>query len=213
MPETVQLVAFDMEGTLTDDPTLWEIMHLKNGTWESHGLRYWERFKAGDIHYDAFARMDVAAWEGAPVALLDEAIGEVPLMPGCVELLDFLRDRGIPIVIISNGLKCLGDRLARDHGVARVAANREVRREGRLTGEMELCVPYDAKGRTLLALAAEMNVPPEAVLAVGDGAADVGMFEVAGRSVAFCASDDRVAGAADVALGKRDLTQLIPLFQ
>ncbi len=43
----LRLVAFDMEGTLTCDPTVWELMHRRLGTWESHGLPYWERDAAG----------------------------------------------------------------------------------------------------------------------------------------------------------------------
>ena len=85
----IELVVFDMEGTLTASPTVWELMHLKVGTWESHGLPYWERYKAGALGYDEFARLDTATWKGAPVDLLDRAVEEVPLMDGCGELLGF----------------------------------------------------------------------------------------------------------------------------
>ena len=48
----IKLVAFDMEGCLTDDPTVWEIMHRKLNTWESHGDPYWRRYRAGEFGYD-----------------------------------------------------------------------------------------------------------------------------------------------------------------
>ena len=131
--QDIRLVVFDLEGTLTSAPTVWELMHRKIGTWESHGMPYWEQFRAGRIGYDAFARKDAATWEGMPVSLLDEAVNEVPLMTGCAELLRLLSERGVPAAIVSNGLERLGLRLAREFTVARVAANRAVVADGRLT--------------------------------------------------------------------------------
>ena len=212
MAKEIQLVVFDMEGTLTDDPTLWEIMHVKNGTWESRGLPCWERYRAGKMGYDEFARMDVAAWRGAAAELLAEAVAEVPLMRGCVELLGFLRERGIRSAIVSNGLECLGLRLAREFGIERVEANREIVENGVLTGEVELRVPFDAKGATLARVADEMGVSAAHVMAVGDGTADRGMFRAAGMGVAFRPRDEAVTAAADYVVDDADLRRLIALF-
>ena len=107
----IDLVVFDMEGTLTASPTVWELMHGKVGTWTSHGLPYWEQYKAGALGYDEFARLDTATWKGAPVEWLDRAVEEVPLMEGCRELLAHLAARGIRTAIVSNGLERLGLRL------------------------------------------------------------------------------------------------------
>ena len=208
----IRLVVFDMEGTLTADPTVWEIMHLKNGTWESHGLPYWEQYRAGGMHYDEFARKDVATWAGAPVARLDEAVEEVPLMPGCVALLTLLRERGVRTAIVSNGLECLGRRLVRDFGIDRVAANRRVASDGHLTGGLDLLVPHAEKGDIMRRIADELGVPLASTMAVGDGVADIAMFESAGVSVAFRAENDDVARAADHIVPDSDLRQIIPLL-
>jgi len=213
MKSRIQLVVFDMEGTLTTDPTVWEIMHLKNGTWESHGLPYWEDYKAGGMRYDEFARKDVAAWRGTTAASLDEAVAEAPLMPGCAELLGFLRRRGIATAIVSNGLERLGLRLAREFGVGRVLANRAIVDDGHLTGGLELLVPFAGKGDALLRIASEAGIARERILAVGDGAADVAMFRQAGQSVAIAPDDQAVADAADYVLEAPDLTPLIPLIE
>ncbi len=63
--------------------------------------------------------------EGRARGLLDRAVEEVPLMDGCRELLALLAARRIRTAIVSNGLERLGLRLAREFGIARVAANRE----------------------------------------------------------------------------------------
>ncbi len=213
MAAELKLAVFDMEGTLTASPTVWEIMHLKVGTWESHGQPYWHEFRAGRIDYDRFARMDVAAWEGAAERLLDEAVGEVPLMPGCEELLRALCARGIPCAIISNGLERLGLRLAREHGIAHVLANREQVQGGRLTGGLDLLVPYAGKERAMCDLAASLGIGIENVLAVGDGVADVGMFKRAGSSVAFMPENDAVAAQARHVVREPDLRRLLPLVE
>lgn len=208
----IQLIVFDLEGTLTGDPTLWEIMHRKNGTWDSHGQPYWEQYKAGEIQYDEFARMDVATWKGAPAHFLNEAANEVPLMPGCRELINHLKSRAIPSAIVSNGLECLALRLAREFGVARVEANRATIENNRLTGELVLRVPFNEKAAALARTANELNVPMQSVMAIGDGTADIQMFRSAGHSVAFCPHNEVIAAAAGQIITEPDLRKLIPLI-
>jgi len=192
----IKLVAFDMEGVLTAEPTVWELMHRTCGTWESHGLPYWDLYLAGDLQYDEFARMDVAVWAGAPVEQLDAAAADVPLMPGCRELLEEMRDSGAYVVIISNGLTRAAERFRRDFGVQRVFSNRAVEADGILTGELDLRMPYEGKGEVLEALAAELGVGPDETAAIGDSRSDMAMFQHARISVAFGACSEQVADAA-----------------
>ena len=208
----IKLVVFDMEGTLTANPTLWEIMHLKVGTWDSHGRPYWEAFKAGELDYDRFAQMDVAAWKGADAPLFDRAVSEVPLMPGCEELLGHLHARGIRTAIVSNGLERLGLRLARRFSIWRVLANREVIERGRLTGELDIRVPFERKAEAMLEAAHDLGIGPENVAAVGDGRADVAMFRRAGKSIAFLPENPGVASEADHVVREADLRRLLEIL-
>lgn len=212
MSDDIQLVVFDMEGVLTDNPTVWELMHLKNGTWESHGRPYWEQYRQGRFGYDEFACKDVAAWRGVRVEQLEQAVNDVPLMRGCAELLRFLSRRGIRTAIVSNGLERLGLRLAREFPISRVRGNRGVVLDGRLTGELDILVPFDKKGDVLVAVANELGISSENVMAVGDGAADAGMFRNAARSIAFLPESSDVAQQADHVVSEPDLNLLMPLF-
>ena len=54
--------------------------------------------------------------------------------------------------------------------------------------------------RDLLRFAHERGIEPQWTVAVGDGANDLGMFDAAGLSVAYCAKPV-TAAAADVAIG------------
>ena len=203
---TVRLVAFDMEGCLTADPTVWEIMHRKLGTWASHGEPYWRRYRAGEFAYDTFAWMDVAVWRGAPRSLLEAAADEVRLMPGAGALLNALRDRGVAIAVVSNGLLCVAERFQRAFGVEHIFANRAVARDGLLTGELDLLLPYDAKGKVAAELAARLGLSPSQVAAVGDSPQDAAMFEQAGLSVAFGPADASLVHAATHHVPGADLT-------
>jgi len=210
-PSRIKLAALDVEGTLTRDPTVWEIMHLKRGTWESVGLPYLNRFLAGEFDYDTFARMDVASWAGAPYDLLLEAAREVEYMPGAREFVRFLRDRGIVVCAISCGLDVLGRRLKDELGIEHAFANIPLRRNGRLSGELDIRVPYHGKGAVLSDFAGRMEVPLDSVLAVGDYEVDVPMFRLAGISVAFNTAEPSVIEEADYHVPGSDLGEVAEL--
>lgn len=207
----IRLVAFDMEGCLTADPTVWEIMHRQLGTWRSHGLPYWQRYLAGGLHYDEFARMDVAVWRGAPEALLREAARQVPLMCGCAEALSELRRKGMSLALISNGLTCVAERFRREFGFSHVCANTALSRDGALTGELDLSVPYAHKGLVLARIAEELGLRREQIASVGDSAADVAMFERSAVSVAVRPGDPAVAASATHVIADHDLLPIVAI--
>jgi phosphoserine phosphatase len=207
----VKLVAFDMEGCLTADPTVWELMHRQLGTWQSHGLPYWHRYLAGGLHYDEFARMDVAVWRGAPEAVLREAARQVPLMPGCAEALRELRRAGLRLALISNGLTCVAEQFQRDFGFTHVFANTALSRDGTLTGELDLSVPYEHKGLVLARIAAELGLGRDEIASVGDSAADVAMFAGSAVSIAVQPRDPAVAASATHVIADHNLLQVVSI--
>ena len=208
----IRLVAFDMEGVLTRDPTVWEIMHRKLGVWDSHARVYWERYQAGEFPYDEFARMDTALWRDAPARVLAEAAGEVQWMAGCGEVMDALRRAGITVIVISNGLLCVAERLAREFGIGPVHANRAVTDNGRLTGEIDILVSYEAKGELLRTIESELGIDRAQVAAIGDSSSDIAMFREAGVGIAFRPFHDSVAAAADHRVDGDDLRSVLPLL-
>jgi phosphoserine phosphatase len=205
----IRLVAFDMEGCLTADPTVWELMHRRLGTWDSHGRPYWDRYRAGEFDYDTFARMDVEVWRGAPAAMLRRAAYEVPLTPGCGETLSALAGRGIVRAIITNGLLCVAERFRARFGVEHVYANDVVARDGRLTGEIRILVPYAAKGDVLRRLAASLGIEADEVASVGDSPSDIEMFRFSRVGVAFRSEHPSVRSAATHVVDGRDLREVL----
>ncbi len=208
----IRLVAFDMEGCLTSDPTVWEIVHRRLGTWDSHGLPYWQSYRAGELEYDRFAQMDVAVWRGAVFSLLHQAAAAVPLTKGCEDLLRALSASGVTVAIITNGLACVAARFQHDFGVAHVRANRVIVSDDALTGEIDIRVPYAAKGEVLNSLAAELGVTCDQIAAVGDSTSDIAMFQCARLGIAFRPGHASVAEAATHVVRDGDLRPLISLL-
>ena len=209
--DRIKLLALDVEGTLTRDPTLWELMHRKIGTWESHGEVYWRQYQAGELGYDEFARKDVATWKGASAALLESSAAEVKLMPGASDFMRQIHDRGIRMVLISNGLGMLAERIATENIPAKTFANHVIVEDGRLTGELDIQVPYHEKGRILREYADALGIGKSQIAAVGDGRADIAMFECAGLSIAFRPSHQEVADAA-MRVARENLSQVLVLI-
>ena len=210
--DAIKLVAFDMDGCLAADPTVWELVHRRLGTWDSHGRPYWQRFLAGGLDYDEFARMDVAVWRGAPLEYLRRAADEVPLMPGCAEVLGTLTAGGVTVAIITNGLECVAERFRDGFGVAHTFANRVASDGSALTGELDVRVPHASKGRILADLTGRLGLEAPQVAAVGDSAADVAMFRCARVSIAFGAGDPAVRAAATHVVDGGDLRPLLPIL-
>ncbi|NOZ21658.1 MAG: HAD-IB family phosphatase [Planctomycetes bacterium] len=209
MASKLKLVAFDIEGTLTVNPTVWEIMHRKLGTWESHGGPYWQRFCEGEFDYDTFAKLDVAVWRGAPHDLLLESAREVGYVSGCAKVMRELHGRGIVICAISCGLDVLSQRMSDELGIDHHFANTALHDNGTLSGELRINVPYGEKGRVLRELLDRLGIAPENVAAVGDHTIDIPMFELSAVSIAFNSGEPETNRAATCSVTSDDLTTIL----
>jgi phosphoserine phosphatase len=102
--------------------------------------------------------------------------------------------------VVSGGFHELLDPMCAELGVDRVAANRLVVENGKLTGEIDgPIVDRAGKASALRRFADELGVPLTQTVAVGDGANDVDMIAIAGLGIAFNARPV-VRDAADAAV-------------
>jgi len=179
----VRLIAFDLEGTLVKSVSSWVELHKKFGTWEK-GKEYAELFFAGKIDYVEWADLDASLWKGRTKEEIMEWANSVEYMDGARELIEFLRENDFKIAILSSGLMCLAERVARELGVDYVFANELIFDEnGVITGEVNPAVDFQGKGAILRKLKNELK--PELTIAVGDGYNDLSMFRVADVSIAI----------------------------
>ncbi|MEF8791410.1 MAG: phosphoserine phosphatase SerB [Haloarculaceae archaeon] len=179
------LVAFDFDGTLSDS----EMMVLLG---EEQGVAeeiadITERAMNDELSYaeslreraDLLFRLDDEA--------ATRAFSRVELHPGAAEVIDGLREAGHHVAVLTGGFDrgveaALG---AAGVEVDTVVANHLVVRNGHLTGRVEGPLVEGTKDVALEDLADEVGVGMADTVAVGDGANDLPMLEVAGLAVGY----------------------------
>ncbi|HBC53072.1 MAG TPA: phosphoserine phosphatase SerB, partial [Alphaproteobacteria bacterium] len=110
----------------------------------------------------------------------------------------------------SGGFTYFTERVAREVGFHETFANRLLFENGRLTGVADPILGREAKLATLRHQCEKLQITPDQALAVGDGANDLAMIEVAGMGVAYRAKPV-VAAAARAQINHADLTALLYL--
>lgn len=180
--KNIKLFIFDIDNTITTGPSIWELMHLECGTWESHGLRYWDDFVAGKFDFDEFCRRDVACWKGQPLEILQRSIAKIAYSPGFPELIAALRKKNILLAIISGSIGLFADQLAKTYGFDYVFANPIGIVNGILDGTIDIRVPGNSKGQIMENLVKKLELNRKEVAVAGDSHFDLPMFEHAEHS-------------------------------
>ena len=201
------LVVFDVDSTLIEQ----EAIELLAAHSESADLvqQITDRAMRGEIDFSQSLIERVATLKGLPDSVLATVSGQLKLTEGARELVAEIHRRGGKAAAVSGGFIQLLDPIRTELKLDFAAANTLGVEAGKLTGQVvgEI-VNRQAKADYLMSCAAECGVDPSQTIAVGDGANDLGMMQVAGLSVAFCAKPI-VNEQADIVLAKRDLAELI----
>jgi len=164
----------------------------------------------GEIGFEGALRERVGLLKGLPVATIDKVIAErIQLMPGGPELIATMKANGARCVLVSGGFTDFTDRIAEMIGFQETRANRLLKAEGKLTGEVaEPILGRQAKADALAEIAARLGLEPADAIAVGDGANDLSMLAMAGTGVALHAKPS-VAAQAKIRIDRNDLTALL----
>jgi phosphoserine phosphatase len=199
----MRIIAFDFDGTLSDSE-MTVLLGEKNGTADKMA-DITERAMNDEISYAESLRSRARLLDGLEEELAEEAYGEVELRPGAADLIQRLRDYGHHVAIFTGGFERGVERALEKEGVEvdDIVSNRLPVKGGRLTGDVEGSLIEGTKDTALERYAAEHDVPMERTVAVGDGANDLPMLEVAGLSVGFVPKN-AVRPACDVVVASMD---------
>jgi phosphoserine phosphatase len=169
-----------------------------------------ERAMRGELDFEGALDARVALLKGLDAGVIDRCHAErVRIMPGAKALVRTMRAHGARCVLVSGGFTVFADRVAQEIGFDRAVSNRLEIADGALLGTVTRpIVGAAAKRETLVAEAAELGIGHEDVLAVGDGANDIPMIELAGLGVAYHAKP-KTAAAAGARIDHSDLTALL----
>ena len=130
-------------------------------------------------------------------------------MPGGKALLSTMKAHGAYAALVSGGFTAFTAQVAADLGFDENRANTLLTADGRLTGDVARPIlGREAKVEALQEIGARIGITPADVIAVGDGANDLGMLELAGTGVALHAKPS-VQAECDIRVNHGDLTALL----
>jgi phosphoserine phosphatase len=141
----------------------------------------------GEIGFEGALRERVALLKDLPETVIAEVLRDrITFMPGGRQLLATMKAHGAHAVLVSGGFLSFARPVAEALGFDEARANTLLARDGRLTGEVqEPILGREAKVATLEEVSQRLGLAPQDVLAVGDGANDLGMLRLAGTGVAL----------------------------
>ena len=205
-----RLIVMDVDSTLIQGEVI-EMLAAHAGC-EAEVAAVTEAAMRGELDFEASLRARVALLEGVPETVFDEVYDEIVLAPGARTMVRTLRRLGYRFAIVSGGFTRITDRLADDLGIHFSRANELEVVDGRLTGRIVgPVVDRAGKAAALREFAAEIGVPVEAVIAIGDGANDLDMLNAAGLGIAYNAKPV-LRDAADTAVNVPYLDTIVYLL-
>jgi phosphoserine phosphatase len=179
-----RLVVLDVDSTLIQQEVI-ELLAAHCGR-EAEVAEVTARAMAGELDFEESLRARVATLAGLPASVLDEVRATVELTPGARTLVRTLKRLGFTVGLVSGGFIEIVGALADDLGIDHVRANRLEIEDGRLTGRVVgEVVDRAGKARALREFADQEGLPLSRTVAIGDGANDLDMLDVAGLGVAF----------------------------
>jgi phosphoserine phosphatase len=164
----------------------------------------------GEIAFEPALRERVALLKGLPLSVVDDVIARrITLTPGGPELIATMKAKGGYTALVSGGFTVFTSRIAATLGFDENRANILLEENGLLTGLVaEPILGKQAKVDALNDIAATLGISTGDALAVGDGANDLGMLQLAGSGVALHAKP-AVAAEAKMRIDNGDLTALL----
>lgn len=179
-----KLVCFDMDSTLIQTEVIVELAKYANA--EEKVSEITEAAMRGEIDFKESFRQRIALLKGIDEAVLHDIARNLPLTEGAHRLISNLKRYGYKTAILSGGFTYFGRYLQTMLGIDYVYANELEIIDGRLTGNyLGEIVDGQMKAELLKKLAFKEDIHLEQVIAVGDGANDLPMINIAGLGIAF----------------------------
>ena len=164
----------------------------------------------GELDFEGALRERVSLLKGLDVAVINHVLEKrIHLMPGGPVLLATMKANGAYAALVSGGFTAFTAAIADRLGFDEHRANTLCAEGGQLTGKVtDPILGREAKVEALNDITARLGITPADVLAVGDGANDLGMLQLAGAGVALHAKPT-VQAQAKHRINHGDLTALL----
>ena len=164
----------------------------------------------GELDFEGALIERVGLLKGLPVTVIDKVLADrITLMPGGKALLATMKANGAYAALVSGGFTAFTAKVAAELGFDENRANTLLTHSDELSGDVgRPILGREAKVQALEEITARLGISEAEVIAVGDGANDLGMLTRAGAGVALHAKPS-VAAQCNVRINHGDLTALL----
>ena len=179
-----QLVVFDMDSTLIDAEVIDEL--AKEAGVGDQVAAITEAAMQGKLDFKQSFRQRLELLEGLSVDVLQKVAQRLQLNEGAEHLIKTLKQLGYKTAIVSGGFTYFAEHLQFILGVDYIYANELDTENGLVTGKVVGdVIDGQRKADLLRELAQREGLALEQVIAVGDGANDLPMLNIAGLGIAY----------------------------
>ena len=179
-----RLVCFDLDSTLIQTEVIDELAELAGVGEEVRAIT--ESAMNGEIDFSESFKKRMALLEGLSEEVLQNVAINLPITKGAHRLMKALKYYGYKTAILSGGFTYFGEYLQKELGIDYVYANQLEIKDGKLTGNyLGEIVDGQKKAEYLKAIAEKEGIHINQTIAVGDGANDLPMLNLAGLGIAF----------------------------
>jgi phosphoserine phosphatase len=179
-----RLAVFDMDSTLIEAEVIDEL--AKEMGIGEQVAKITAAAMRGELDFQQSFRQRVSLLQGLREQRLLAVTERILLMNGAERLFRILKKLGVKTAVCSGGFTFMAERLQHRLGIDIVYANELEIQQGVVTGAVPFpVVDGNRKAELVRQLAAREGIHLDQVIAVGDGANDLPMINLAGMGVAF----------------------------
>jgi len=179
-----RLVCFDMDSTLIQAEVIVELAKAAGVGQQVHEIT--EAAMRGEIDFKESFKRRLSLLKGLDESVLKGIAETIPITEGAQRLISTLKKFGYKIAILSGGFTYFGNHLKSLMPIDYVYANELEIVDGKLTGRHLGDIVDGTRKADLLKLIAQVEgIQLDQVIAVGDGANDLPMINLAGLGIAF----------------------------
>jgi phosphoserine phosphatase len=179
-----RLICFDMDSTLIRTEVIDELADRAGVGEQVRDIT--ERAMRGEIDFRESFKERVALLKGLDESVMEEIAVNLPITEGLDRMMTILKRVGYKTAILSGGFTYFGNYLKRRYGFDYVYANELEVENGKLTGRYTGEIVDGKRKAELLRLLCQFeNIDIQQSVAVGDGANDLHMLNIAGLGIAF----------------------------
>ena len=179
-----RLICFDMDSTLIETEVIDELAERAGVGDKVKAIT--ERAMRGEIDFCESFTERVALLKGLDVSVMEDIAHNLPITEGVERMMTILKRVGYKTAILSGGFTYFGNYLKQKYGFDYVYANELEIEDGKLTGRYVGEIVDGRRKAELLRLLCQFeNINIAQSVAVGDGANDLPMLNLAGLGIAF----------------------------